>query len=202
MDCYNDDELMYLMHCGSIEACESLYEKYYKLVARWVRPFSYVYQGMEFDDYVQIAMMNFQSIIDCYRDDQNASLKTYMKISLMRRFSSVLRPKTERMIYKEHTIVSLDDFIGKDKQMKLEEIVEDPKQSFQPDVVLVVKEKEAYYSSYLNEKASPRELEVMKCKNYGYNEDEISVRLNISVKSVYNAVYRYHKKVQGIDELE
>ncbi len=202
MERYSDDELMYLMHCGSNEASELLYQKYYKLVARWLKPFCYVYQGMDYDDYIQVAMVNFQQIVACYRSDQNASLKTYMKISLTRRISSLLRTKSNKMIYKENRVISFDDYIGTDKQMKYEDVIEDPKHSYQPDVTLLVKETETHYMACIEEKASPRELEVMQCKNYGYDEIEISIKLNISVKSVYNAVYRYHKKVQGIDELK
>ena len=42
----------------------------------------------------------------------------------------------------------------------------------------------------------------MKYKKEGYDEVEIAKKLHISVKSVYNAVYRYSKKVVGIDELK
>ena len=49
---------------------------------------------------------------------------------------------------------------------------------------------------------SPREYQILLYKKAGYEEEEIAKKLNITLRSVYNAVYRCSKKIEGIDEFE
>ena len=80
--------------------------------------------------------------------------------------------------------------------------VVDSHEHYHPEMSLMVKEAKTYYSTQIEARTSPRENQVMKYKKEGYDEVEIAKKLHISVKSVYNAVYRYSKKVVGIDELK
>lgn len=202
MERYDDDELVYLMRCGNFMAKECLCHKYYGYIRHWIRPFCFGAYGMDMEDYIQIAMLNFLSILECYRDDQCTSLRTFMKVSVVRRFLSVLRPGLLRETRRNSIVISLDENIGDENSLRYEEVVEDPKQSYCPEIILMVKETEIAYMSDICQKASPRELAVMTYKRDGYNEKEISQKLDISIKSVYNAVYRYHKKAQVIDDLK
>ena len=57
MEYYSDEELLYLIHCGSETALFLLLESYYKRIRKWLLPFyKYQYQGVEFDHLVQVAM--------------------------------------------------------------------------------------------------------------------------------------------------
>lgn len=198
----NDDELIYLMRCGSQEAQDILYKSYYRQVARWIRPYCYrCVEGWEFEDYLQFAMATFSGIIDSYRLDQKTSLKTFMKQSIIRRILSLRRMNKEESCPIYMTI-SLDSYIGDDRRMRYEEIIGDPIKRDYPDITLKVKEAEIIYNAQIHKKTSLHEREVMAYKKAGFDEKEIADRLDISIKSVYNAVYRYHKKVLAIDELK
>lgn len=202
MDCYTDDELLYLMHCGYQEAHDCLYQTYYQRIRRWISPMCWSYYGIDIDDYMQMMMVHFERILDSYREDRKASLKTFVKLSLRKRIPSILNAGTDSRIYRENILVSLDEYVSSEEGMRYDEVVEDPKQSYRPEVTLMVKEIENHYQVMIEDKISLREKDVMMYKKLGYNEDEIANILKISVRSVYNAVYRYHKKVLSIDELK
>jgi DNA-directed RNA polymerase specialized sigma24 family protein len=199
----NDDELIYMARCGSQAAEEILYQRYYRLVKRWIKPFCYHrIESWDDEDYLQFAMMMFSTIMDSYRIDQKTSLKTFMKQSLIRRILSLIRVGKDEALATSQLPVSLDCFIGDDERMRFEEIVGDPLKRDYPDLVLRIKETETCYDSEVYKRTSLREREVMAYKKAGYDEKEIANRLDISIKSVYNAVYRYHQKMLAIDELK
>ena len=50
------------------------------------------------------------------------------------------------------------------------------------------------YQLCVKKVASPKELMIIRYIHDGYPQQEIADILDISVRSVYNAVYRYHKK--------
>lgn len=202
MERYNDDELLYLMRCGSQEAEQCLYRYYYKQVKNWVMQFcGYYINGYDCDDYVQVAMMGFYCIVESYRDDQRASFKTFMKKAVMRRVLTFLAAGNETKLYHEHTVFSLDEFVTTDNQIKYEEVIEDPKQRYNPQKIMLVKEQESLYLGVLQHNTSILERKAVALINDGYTHEEIAKMLDVSVKSVYNAIYRYHKKAQAIDEL-
>ncbi|MEG0276267.1 MAG: sigma-70 family RNA polymerase sigma factor [Coprobacillus sp.] len=201
MDRYTDDELIYLMRCGYQEAEDCLYQSYYRRIRNWMKSLYWpTSQGIDIDDYMQMMMVHFAKVIDSYRDDRNASLRTLVKLSMRRRIPSLLRKGTDMRIYRENILVSLDEYVNSADGMRYDEVVEDKTHAYQPQVALMIKETETYYQVALDNIISLQERDVMKYKRIGYSEDEIADMMNISVKSVYNAVYRYHKKVLSIDE--
>lgn len=199
----NDDELLYLMRCGSEKAQEILYKRYYRIVAKWMLTFSkYFISGYEYEDFIQMAMIGFNDIIDSYRDDQNASLSTFMKVAITKRILSLMRVNRDVCYRKGMTILSLDSYINEEEETRYIDMMVDLHERYQPETHLKVKEATAYYTAQIDARTSPREKQVMDYKNAGYNEMEIAKMLHISIKSVYNAVYRYSKKIVGIDELK
>lgn len=197
----NDDELVYLMRCGSEQAREILYKRYYRIASKWMLAFSkYFVSGYELEDFIQMAMICFHDVIDSYRDDQQANLSTFMKVSITKRILSLLRVNKDICYRKETKILSLDSYADEQNKTRYVDMIADIHERYQPDVELFVKETETYYSTQIDAIISPREKQVMEYKNIGYDEIEIAKMLHISVKSVYNAVYRYSKKIVGIDE--
>lgn len=204
MQGYNyDDELVYLMRCGSEEAQDILYKRYYRRVSKWVLAFTkYFINGYEYEDFIQMAMMGFHDILDSYRDDQKASLSTFMKIAITKRILSLMRVNKDVCYRAGMTILSLDSYTSEDEDTRYIDLVADIHERYQPEVHLIVKETATYYALQIDAKTSQREKMVMNYKKAGYDELEIAKKLHISVKSVYNAVYRYSKKIVAIDELK
>lgn len=201
MDNYSDDELLYLTRCGNPEAQQCLYERYYQEVSKWVLSFyKYHVKNMAYEDYVQMAMMNFSLLLDGYRHDQRASLRTFMKNAIMRRMKGYIRLGKDIRFFYHQTVISLDDFINNEDRMHYEEVIEDPSYSHRPEKQLIIKERETEYLADMLEKTSEKERIVMLYTRAGYQQQEIAEKLNIPIKSVYNALYRYHKKMLPIDE--
>lgn len=204
MERYNDYELLYLFHCGSDEAKEILYHRYYKLVAKWVQPFLYHgrIHGWEFEDFIQIGMLAFFKAIDSYRDDKQTSLKTFMKGNILKRVISCVR-QGHCIEEKINAIeFSLDNWLDEEEQYRYEDVVADPNEDYQPHASLIVKEQSTYYQERIYAVTSPREYQILLYKKASYEEEEIAKKLNITLRSVYNAVYRCSKKIEGIDEFE
>lgn len=198
-----DDELIYLMRCGSMAAQELLYQRYYRLVGKWVLAFRrYFVSGYEYEDFIQMAMMGFDDILDSYRDDQKASLMTFMKTAITKRLFSLMRVNKDICYRMGQSVMSLDSYINSDKETRYIDMVADLHERYQPEAHLMIKETTTYYSTQIEAKISLREKQVMEYKKAGYKEIEIAEKLHISVKSVYNAAYRYSKKIVGIDELK
>lgn len=195
----NDDELLYLVRCGNEYARDYLLEIYYYRIKSWMKSFEgYCYLGYELDDFVQIGMTTFWNAILAYRDDQNTSLCTYVKASIFNRVYNLISFKKERRFIKENRFVSLDEYI-EDEGRSYGEVIGDPAIIYQPERIFAVRETTTQYITTFQNKATPVEKEVMSLKYVGYSENEISKILNIPLKSVYNAVYRGHRKV-SIDE--
>ncbi|MFR7590484.1 MAG: RNA polymerase sigma factor [Longibaculum sp.] len=202
MERYSDDELIYLMRCGSQIASDYLYRRCYRYISKWVLPYSKRRSfGYDYEDYVQMAMMYVPEILDSYRDDFKASLKTYMKQAVLRRLLTIVSRKDYQSLHQQ-VFIQLDNWLGIDQTMRYSDVTEDPYKRHYPEIELHVKETQTYYQTQIEAHASPREIEVMTYIQEGYNQEEIAKILHIPIKSVYNAIYRYHKKLQAIDVAE
>lgn len=196
MENCNDDELLYLVRSGNQDAIDCFYRRYYKEVSRWIK--GYLKAGhlsYDYEDCLQEAMMNFDSILDSYRDDKNASIKTFMKNAICKRMINYMRQGKDKKIINNFTIVSLDDYSGDEDSYKNEELIEDKLNRYKPHERMVIKEECAKYNALAKESASKTEIEVMSLIYQGYAVKEISEMKNISIKSVYNAIYRYQRKM-------
>lgn len=204
MESCSDEELLYLMRCGSQDAERYLYEYYYKEITKWLLPFyKQCYCKVEFEDLIQIGMMNFVMIIDSYRTDQNASLKTFMKVAITKRVISYVKFGKYEISFQKSKSISFDEYVGRgDESMRYDEIIEDPSKKDRPEIALKIKEVSYYYANKIAEQTSKIERSVMFYIQEGYSQDEIANILGISIKSVYNAAYRYHKKILPIDEIK
>ncbi len=200
MERYNDSELVYLMRCGSQVAQEYLYRSYYEMVERWVLSYTINNDYMEKDDCIQIAMMHFDNIIDSYREDQMASLRTYMYLSLKKRMLNHVYQLQRKKRKQDCQHISLDATVSdNDGSMRYDELIEDPQQRHYPRISLMIKEHETIYQSFIDQNTTQLEKNVVALKQRGYDDKEIAEKMEISLKCVYNAAYRYHKKLQSID---
>ncbi len=200
MESCSDYELLYLLRCGNQDAEKYLYKRYYKLIERWIIPYIRN-SGFEFEDCRQIAVSFLPRALESYRDDLNASLMTFLRKVVIRRLINEIKFRKDGRFY-QFTYISLDDWIDEYQETRLEEVVADPYQKYDPDKVLVIKETEEYYMGMIETRATDLEKKVVIYKSNGYSHQEIADILQISIKSVYNSLYRYHKKMIIIDELK
>lgn len=196
MERYSDEELLYLVRCDNEWARECLLETYYYRILQWMTPFDkYQYLGIELEDFVQNAMINFWNAVVSYRDDVGTSLYAYVKATVLYRTYSEIAFKKGKRLSKDGAIISLNEYINRKDGYLYEEVIEDPAIDYQPEKIFKIRETTTHYLTHLYQKTTPIERAVMDYFIQGYNEKEISEKLDIPIKSVYNAVYRGHKKV-------
>lgn len=193
MERYSDEELLYLIRCEQEEAKNCLIDKYKRRIYNWVKHFDYSHLGIEHDDLVQIGLMRFWDGLDLYRSDQNTTLYTFSKLIVMQKIKTVIRQSISKYTLPDTQFFSLDEMVG-DDGLSYEQIIEDKKIIYQPSKILAVREKTNAYYLEIEKTMTFVERTVTQYIHEGYNEKEISEILNIPIKSVYNAVYRSHKK--------
>lgn len=202
MERYSDEELLYLIRCGQDDAKEYLIEKYKKRIYNWIKHLDYTQIGIENEDLLQTGIIRFWEGIDLYRSDQNATLYTFSKIIVMQKIKTILRQASMKYApVKDLQIISLDEYVG-DEGMRYEEIVEDEKIIYHPSKIFAIKESTSEYLCDFEKRMTFVEKTVLQYKYEGYSEKEIAEILNIPIKSVYNAVYRSHKKSSLTKEIK
>ena len=202
MERYSDEELLYLIRCGQDDAKEHLIEKYRKRIYNWIKHLDYSYFGIEHEDLIQIGIVRFWEGLDLYRTDQNATLYTFSKIIVMQKIKTIIRQVSDRHApLKDMQVLSLNELIG-DDGLTYEEVIEDERVIYQPSKIFSIKESTREYMSEFEKRTTFVERTVVQYIYEGYSEKEISEILNIPIKSVYNAVYRSHKKSSLTKEIK
>lgn len=166
---YNDNELLYLFSEGIEEALEILFDKYVGLINKRISAFKIQFRFR--DDFFQEGMMALLSAIRTYCDLYNKTFNKYFDLILQRRFIKIMKSE-KNYIYR---VVLYDDYSI--LPVKLQEDIE---YEYEPEVKLGM--------------LSKKEKEVYLLAKERYNIKEISDKLNIDVKAVYNCLYRIKKK--------
>lgn len=200
MEEYNEEELLYLIHCGSEEALDLLVKKYYFRISSWVVPYAhYEYLGFDKEDFVQIGIMHFYSLINMYRSDLGTNLYAYMKVGVIRQIVKTISLLSNEGLYQNNFVFSFDEPLCDDESDHTShDMIADPDITYQPHARFMIKERAIDYKKAFMKKTSPQEKVVMKYVRKGYNVVEISKILDISLKSVYNAIYRSHRKCKPL----
>ena len=107
-----DQELIYLYHLGSQEAYDLLLKKYKYIIEKY---FAVKYRGSHEilqEDYVQIALIAFNKMLDRYRFDMNTKMSTYFSYAIKDAMHSAIR------------YVRLQKHVPYDKLVSLSEIMQ------------------------------------------------------------------------------
>lgn len=183
-----DQELIYLYHLGSQLAYEMLLRKYKRIIEKY---FAVKYRGSHEilqEDYVQIALIAFNKMLDRYRFDMNTKMSTYFSYAIKDAMHSAIR------------YVRLQKHIPYDKLVSLSEVVQgyalqDTGERYLPDVQIKVKEKILDYRQQIVQNGSAFERQVFDYLMAGYGFDEIAAIMQVDIKKIYNAKYRIQKKL-------
>ena len=189
----SEEELIYLVRCGNEWALEMLYEDYYSL--SWTITYSLINKKshmLEMEDIVSDTLGVFWQVVCGYRSDLDSTFHAYMKKCIKHRIYTSIRIRY-RYFYTEY--VSLDDnFVEENDEIYQSIVLTTPKYEI-PDQVMIIKENQEELIRYSNKVLSSKEKDVYHCMISGLSAKEISEKLNINLKSVYNTSYRVSKKM-------
>lgn len=194
MECYNEEELLYLSRQGCDIAENALYDWCFRYVEKIILSLHiYLKDSSEQLDLYQSCWVLCVKAIQSYRDDRECMLKTFLGTVIKNHIFSVTK---KHCLEKERFY---DCSINLDEVNQYgycnEAVIEDPKETYQPIVQLIVKEETVYYDNQIEMQCSPLEKQVIAAKLDGYMQWEIAKYLGVDVKVVYNALYRLQKKL-------
>lgn len=192
MIAYNEQELIYLYHLGSIRAYEILLSEYRKFIYAYANRYD---SGIEYsEDSLQEMMISLSHAFEAYRIDKNTSMRTYFFYVIKASLSTKKRMVYRKIRYLDNKKkISLDqDIYG--TSIKVENVIADTKETYRPECQLEIQNREQISLDVLEKKASPLEKEVVYYLQLGYKFKEIAEILGVDIKCIYNAHYRLRKK--------
>ena len=137
---------------------------------------------LEKDDFVQEAMLALLSAVYTFAPDKNAGFKTYAGVCIRNRLRSVCKAQAAQKHQPLNTYVPLDELElpgGTD-----------------PEGELISQEDAAQLAQFLQQELSPLEKQVLICRLKGLSYAVIAERLQISEKSIDNALQRVRTKLK------
>ena len=192
---YKNDELeIYNMICETNEdVVDTLYEMYKPLLNRLVNKYYNFYNNLEIDknDLYQEAMIGFSEALTNYKDNKNASLKTFVQLCVERKIIKALEKSKTKKNKILNESLSLDyDY---DSTNLINFVVDN---TFEPLHKFSEEEQLEELSTKIEQTLSNNELQVYKLLKDGLKFQEIAKILDKKPKQIDNTIQRI-KKIIG-----
>jgi RNA polymerase sporulation-specific sigma factor len=178
----SDDVLAEFSKNGDDNAFNELAIRYLNRIRFIARKYSA--QGYEQNDFVQEGLMALLYACKTYNANGGSSFGNFVSLIVERRFISIFRSSQSKKAVPDAMLVRIDG-IGEE----LTDYVATPEEQ------LVYKEQLSQVLKRLHALLSAREYEVLMLFASGLSYSKISQQLNISEKSVDNALQRARRKV-------
>lgn len=185
-DKMTDERLCALAQQGSREAEQELVIRYMKFVRACSRPFFLV--GGDSEDVIQEGMIGLLSAIREFDESREGHFQAFAGKCIRNRILSAVKSASR----KKHT--PLSEYVSLESQ----EILYSPNTPQSPEEVVLSQESFLELFSALQGLLSPLEQQVFGYYLEGMSYQEISNELNISSKSVDNAVQRIRRKLSHL----
>ena len=198
---YSDSELLMMMQEHSDEAKDLLYKKYEYIVRIYVRKYkkmAYVL-GMEINDLNQEALVGFSDALNSYDENNKTKLATFISLCVERRIQTSLLKASRKKNITLNEALSLEHTYN-DFNVTLADILSDNNEN---NPLTKMTRKEHYFRlvNDIMKSLSNNEKDVLYLMIDGFNYKEIATLLNLSPKSVDNAIQRIKNKVKSIIEI-
>ena len=191
-------ELIYLARSNDPVALRSLYSYYDALVRTVMRTMTYVSSmSLEAQDLSQVGMITFDKVFWSYREDQDTTFEVYARSCIIKKMQSLLKKQYTFFIRYEKKSISLDKIVNYEDSRTYGELIADQRVEYSPQKAQnLEKVWELIYAIIQNE-TSERDQKIFHLVLLGYPEKEVALMLDISIKCVYNSVYRVMSKLRA-----
>ena len=200
-DYENDYELLYMISENNEDASSQIFKKYEPIIIKYARKYEKLVEGkgIDFYDLVQEGLIGLDSAITNYKNQKNIKFSTFAFMCIERKILSAVK-KVNR---KKHSILnesySLHYKLG-DEKSEFEDIISNDITGIED--ILVMNEKKEIFTKKINSVLSKLEKEVYDLKIKGYSQEEMSIKLKKSMKSIESALFRMKLKLKNIlDEI-
>lgn len=191
-------ELIYLARSNDPVALRSLYAYYDALVNTVMRKMKYISSmSLEAQDLLQVGMITFDKVFWSYREDLDTTFEVYARSCIIKKMQSLLKKQYTFFTRYEKKAISLDRIVNYDDSRTYGELIADQRVEYSPQKAQdLEKVWELVYAIIQNE-TSKRDQKIFHLVLLGYPEKEVALMLNISIKCVYNSVYRVMSKLRA-----
>ena len=191
-------ELSYLARSNDPVALRSLYAYYDALVNTVMRKMKYISSmSLEAQDLLQVGMITFDKVFWSYREDLDTTFEVYARSCIIKKMQSLLKKQYTFFTRYEKKAISLDRIVNYDDSRTYGELIADQRVEYSPQKAQdLEKVWELVYAIIQNE-TSERDQKIFHLVLLGYPEKEVALMLNISIKCVYNSVYRVMSKLRA-----
>lgn len=191
-------ELIYLARSNDPVALRSLYAYYDALVNTVMRKMKYISSmSLEAQDLLQVGLITFDKVFWSYREDLDTTFEVYARSCIIKKMQSLLKKQYTFFTHYEKKAISLDRIVNYDDSRTYGELIADQRVEYSPQKAQdLEKVWELVYAIIQNE-TSERDQKIFHLVLLGYPEKEVALMLNISIKCVYNSVYRVMSKLRA-----
>lgn len=191
-------ELIYLARSNDPVAMRCLYAYYDALVNTVMRKMKYISSmSLEAQDLLQVGLITFDKVFWSYREDLDTTFEVYARSCIIKKMQSLLKKQYTFFTRYEKKAISLDRIVNYDDSRTYGELIADQRVEYSPQKAEdLEKVWELVYAIIQNE-TSERDQKIFHLVLLGYPEKEVALMLNISIKCVYNSVYRVMSKLRA-----
>ncbi len=185
---YTDEQLLEILRQGDQNVMDYLIEKYKTMVRQKARVLYLV--GGDQDDLIQEGMIGLFKAIQDYREEKEASFRTFAQLCVERQLYRAIQSSNRRKHQPLNGYLSMDG----------EEWEAETKKRFQqsPESLFIAREHAQQVEDAISKELSEMENEVLILYLRGNNYLEIAEQLDKTPKTIDNAIQRIRRKVKMV----
>ena len=193
-DSMTDDELLSLHRAGDARAEETLYARYKQIVRSKAR--TYFLVGADHEDIIQEGMIGLYKAVMDYQFDKAASFRGFAELCITRQIITAIKSATRKKHVPLNTYISFNRSVFEgENERPLIDVLTSTRIS-DPEEVLIGRESYAAVADSIEHSLSKLEHNALGLYLYGYSYQQIADMLQITTKSVDNAIQRVKKKLE------
>ena len=194
-DSMTDDELLRLHRAGDARAEETLYARYKQIVRSKAR--TYFLVGADHEDIIQEGMIGLYKAVMDYQFDKAASFRGFAELCITRQIITAIKSATRKKHVPLNTYISFNRSVYEgENERPLIDVLTSTRIS-DPEEVLIGRENYAAVADSIEHSLSKLEHNALGLYLYGYSYQQIADMLQITTKSVDNAIQRVKKKLES-----
>ena len=171
------------------QAFEILFERYRPAVVSMANAFAV--NAADTDDYVQEGMFGLLAAVAAYSQERSAAFRTFAGVCVRNRMRNLFRKENAGV--RKHS--DLPDVSLDDPENRMAEMLVD--QAETPEEIVLEREQTSALYRQVADVLSKQEHEIFLLSVNGLSYDEIAARLQVSAKSVDNAIQRARRKLRA-----
>ena len=197
----SDEELLVLHRAGDARAEDTLYARYKQIVRSKAR--TYFLIGADREDIIQEGMIGLYKAVLDYQSDRQASFRSFAELCITRQIISAIKSATRKKHMPLNTYISFNRSVfDGDNERPLIDVLTSTRMT-DPEEVLIGRENYAAVADSIEHSLSKLEHNALGLYLYGYSYQQIADALQVTTKSVDNAIQRVKKKLEArLQELQ